>query len=32
VRLEGLDELKKFDDLILTGTRDLPACNIVPDK
>jgi hypothetical protein len=29
VRLEGLGQLKKIH-LIGTGTRDLPACNIVP--
>jgi hypothetical protein len=28
--LEGLGKLKKFSDLILNQTRDLPTCNIVP--
>jgi hypothetical protein len=28
VRLEGLDKLEKFNDLIGTRTRDLPACSI----
>jgi hypothetical protein len=31
VRLEGLDQLKKFH-LIGTRTRDLPACSIVPEQ
>jgi hypothetical protein len=30
VRLEGLGQLKKSDDLIGNGTRDLSACSIVP--
>jgi hypothetical protein len=30
VRLEGLDQLKKSNDLIASRTRDLPACSIVP--
>jgi hypothetical protein len=30
VRPEGLDKLKKFDDLIGSQTHDLPACSIVP--
>jgi hypothetical protein len=30
VRLEGLGQLKKFNDLIGNRTRDLPACSIVP--
>jgi hypothetical protein len=30
VQLEGLGKLKKFDDLIKTRIRDLPACIIVP--
>jgi hypothetical protein len=30
VRLEGLSKLKKFNDLIGTQIRDLPACSIVP--
>jgi hypothetical protein len=29
VRLEGLDQLKKSNDLIGDQTRDLPACNIM---
>jgi hypothetical protein len=29
VRLEGLGQLKKFNDLIGNGTRDLPTCTIV---
>jgi hypothetical protein len=32
VRLEGLGQLKKSNDLIGTWTRDLPACNIVPQR
>jgi hypothetical protein len=30
VRLEGLGQLKKFNDLIGDQTRDLPTCSIVP--
>jgi hypothetical protein len=30
VRLEGLPKLKKFNDLIRTGTCDLLACSIAP--
>jgi hypothetical protein len=30
VRLEGLGKLKKSNDVIRNGTRDLPACSIVP--
>jgi hypothetical protein len=30
VRLEGLGQLKKCNDLIGNHTRDLPACNIAP--
>jgi hypothetical protein len=30
VRLEGLGQLKKSNDLIENRIRDLPACNIVP--
>jgi hypothetical protein len=30
VRLEGLGELKKYDDLIGNRTRDHPAYSIVP--
>jgi hypothetical protein len=30
VRLEGLGQLKKFNELIGTRTRDLPACSIAP--
>jgi hypothetical protein len=30
VRLEGLGQLKTSSDLIGNGTRDLPACSIVP--
>jgi hypothetical protein len=30
VRLEGLGKLKKSNDLIGNGARDLPACIIVP--
>jgi hypothetical protein len=30
VRLEGLGQLKKSNDLIRTQTRDLPACSIMP--
>jgi hypothetical protein len=30
VRLEGLRKLTKFNYLILSRTRDLPVCNIVP--
>jgi hypothetical protein len=30
VRLEGLGKLKKSTELIVTRTRDLPACSIVP--
>jgi hypothetical protein len=30
VRLEGLGQLNKFNDLIGNRTRDLPACNIIP--
>jgi hypothetical protein len=32
VQLEGLDELKKFNDLIWTPTGDLPACSIAPQS
>jgi hypothetical protein len=32
VRLEGLGQLKKFNDFIKNRTRDLPACSIVPQK
>jgi hypothetical protein len=32
VRLEGLGALKTFIHLIGTGTRDLPACSIAPQK
>jgi hypothetical protein len=31
VRLEGLGQLKKSNDLIGNLTRDLPACSIVPE-
>jgi hypothetical protein len=30
VRLEGLDKLENFNDIIGNRTRDLPACSIVP--
>jgi hypothetical protein len=30
MRLEGLDKFKTSSDLIWNRTRDLPACNIVP--
>jgi hypothetical protein len=30
VRLEGLGQLKKFNDLIGNRTRNHPACSIVP--
>jgi hypothetical protein len=30
VQLEGLGQLKKSSNLIGNGTRDLPACSIVP--
>jgi hypothetical protein len=30
VRLEGLGKLKKYNDLTGNGTRDRPACSIVP--
>jgi hypothetical protein len=30
VRLEGLSQLKKSNNLIGIRTRDLPACSIVP--
>jgi hypothetical protein len=30
VRLEGLEQLKKTNDLIGNRTHDLPACSIVP--
>jgi hypothetical protein len=30
VRLEGLGQLKKSNDLIRIRSRDLPACSIVP--
>jgi hypothetical protein len=30
VRLEGLDKLEKFSDLIGIRTHDLPACSIIP--
>jgi hypothetical protein len=30
MRLEGLGQLKKSNDLIEIRTRDLPACSIVP--
>jgi hypothetical protein len=30
VRLEGLGQLKKSNDLIGNGNKDLPACNIEP--
>jgi hypothetical protein len=30
VRLERLDKLKKFNDLIRNRTRDLPVCSVVP--
>jgi hypothetical protein len=30
VRLEGLDKLKKSNDLIGNRTRDIPGCSIVP--
>jgi hypothetical protein len=30
VRLEGLGQLKKSNDLIGNRTRDFPACRIVP--
>jgi hypothetical protein len=30
VRLQGLGKLIKFDDLIRSETRNLPACSIVP--
>jgi hypothetical protein len=32
VKLEGLSKLKKHNALIRNGTRDLPACNIVPQS
>jgi hypothetical protein len=32
VRLEGLGQLKKFNDLIENRTRDLPACSVVPQR
>jgi hypothetical protein len=32
VRLEGLGQLKKYNDLIGTRTRDLPACSKVPNE
>jgi hypothetical protein len=32
VRLEGLGQLKKSNDLIANQTRDLPACGIVPQS
>jgi hypothetical protein len=32
VRLEGLDQLKKFNNLIWNRTRDLTACRIVPQS
>jgi hypothetical protein len=31
VRLEGFGQLKGSIDLIGNGTRDLPACGIVPE-
>jgi hypothetical protein len=30
MRLEGLGQLKKSNDLLGNGTRDLPTCSIVP--
>jgi hypothetical protein len=30
VRLEGLGQLKIYNDLIGNRTRDLPACSIMP--
>jgi hypothetical protein len=30
VQLEGLDALKKFNELIGSRTRDHPACSIAP--
>jgi hypothetical protein len=30
MQLEGLDKLKKFNDLIGTRTRGLSACSIAP--
>jgi hypothetical protein len=30
LRLEGLGKLKKCNELIGSGTRDLPACSVVP--
>jgi hypothetical protein len=30
MRLEGLGQLKKCNNLIGIGTRDIPACSIVP--
>jgi hypothetical protein len=30
VRLDGVDQLEKSNDLIENRTRDLPACSIVP--
>jgi hypothetical protein len=32
VRLEGFDKLKKFNDVIGTRARDLPACSIAPQQ
>jgi hypothetical protein len=32
VRLEGLGQLKKYNDLIGNRTRDLPTCSIVPQQ
>jgi hypothetical protein len=32
VRLEGLGKFKKFNNLIGTRTRNLPACSIAPRK
>jgi hypothetical protein len=32
VQLEGLGKLKKFRNLIGIGTRDHPACSIVPQS
>jgi hypothetical protein len=30
VRLEGLGQLKKYNELILNGTHDFPPCRVVP--
>jgi hypothetical protein len=32
MRLKGSDKFKKFDDLIGTRNRDLPACSIAPQS